>query len=61
MKIKFRNPFRKREDKKGETAGIKPLQQYYDRTEIDKTNTAYRLIIGQRSNRQDIQRSENYN
>lgn len=50
MKIKFRNPFRKREDKKGQTADIKPLQRYYDRTAIDATEASYRLIIGQRSN-----------
>lgn len=50
MKIKFINPFRKRENKKGETAEVKPLQQYYDRTAIDETNASYRLIIGQRSN-----------
>lgn len=50
MKIKFRNPFRKKEEKKGETAEIKPLQQYYDRTAIDATGAPYRLIIGQRSN-----------
>lgn len=50
MKIKFRNPFRKKEDKKGQTADIKPLQRYYDRTAIDATEASYRLIIGQRSN-----------
>lgn len=50
MKIKFKNPFRKREEKKGETAEVKPLQQYYDRTAIDATEASYRLIIGQRSN-----------
>lgn len=50
MKIKFVNPFRKREDKKGETAEVKPLQKYYDRTAIDATQASYRLIIGQRSN-----------
>lgn len=50
MKIKFRNPFRKREEKKGETAEVKPLQQYYDRSAIDATQAPYRLIIGQRSN-----------
>lgn len=50
MKIKFKNPFRKREEKKGETAEVKPLQKYYDRTAIDATEASYRLIIGQRSN-----------
>lgn len=50
MKILFKNPFRKREDKKGQTADIKPLQRYYDRTAIDATEASYRLIIGQRSN-----------
>lgn len=50
MKIEFKNLFRKREEKKGETQEIKPIQQYYDRTAIDETNAAYRLIIGQRSN-----------
>lgn len=50
MKIKFKNPFRKKEEKRGETTKIKPLQQYYDRTAIDATEAPYRLIIGQRSN-----------
>lgn len=50
MKIKFINPFRKKEEKKGETAEVKPLQKYYDRTAIDETQASYRLIIGQRSN-----------
>lgn len=50
MKIKFKNPFRKKEEKRGETTEIKPLQQYYDRTAIDATEAPYRLIIGQRSN-----------
>lgn len=50
MKIQFRNPFRKREEKKGKTAEVKPMQQYYDRTAIDQTGASYRLIIGQRSN-----------
>ena len=50
MKIKFKNPFRKKENKKGETAEVKPLQKYYDRTAIDATDASYRLIIGQRSN-----------
>jgi len=46
MKIKFKNPFRKKEEKRGETTEIKPLQQYYDRTAIDATEAPYRLIIG---------------
>lgn len=50
MKIQFKNPFRKREEKKGKTAEVKPMQQYYDRTAIDQTEASYRLIIGQRSN-----------
>lgn len=49
MKINFKNPFRKRKEK-GDTVEQKPVQLYYDRTEIDKTEAAYRLIIGQRSN-----------
>lgn len=50
MKIKFNNPFRKRESKKGETQSVKPKEQYYNRDAIDATGAAYRLIIGQRSN-----------
>lgn len=47
MAVKFRNPFRKRTD----TGAIdKPKVRYYDRTEIDNTGAAYRMIIGQRSN-----------
>lgn len=52
MKIKFQNPFRKRKDKVNtnamEVEQVKPI--YYDRTAIDETGAAYRLIIGQRSN-----------
>lgn len=52
MKIKFKNPFRKRKDKINtnamEVEQVKPI--YYDRTAIDETGAAYRLIIGQRSN-----------
>ena len=54
MKFQFKNPFRKRESKKGETSEIKPIEQYYNRDAIDATNAAYRLIIGQRSNRQNL-------
>lgn len=50
MKIQFKNPFRKREENKGKIVETKPIQQYYDRTAIDETGAAYRLIIGQRSN-----------
>lgn len=50
MKIQFKNLFRKREENKGQIVETKPIQQYYDRTAIDATNAAYRLIIGQRSN-----------
>lgn len=52
MKIQFKNPFRKRKDKVNtnamEVEQVKPI--YYDRTAIDETGAAYRLIIGQRSN-----------
>ena len=50
MKFQFRNPFRKKPAKQGETADIKPIEQYYNRDAIDATKAAYRLIIGQRSN-----------
>ena len=50
MKIKFKNPFRKQVENKGEITAVKELEQYYNREPIDSTNAAYRLIIGQRSN-----------
>lgn len=50
MKINFRNPFRKREEKKGQTEEVKPLERYYNRDAIDATEASYRMIIGQRSN-----------
>ena len=40
----------KKEEKKGDTADVKPLEQYYNRDAIDATGAPYRLIIGQRSN-----------
>lgn len=61
MKFQFKNPFRKRENKKGETTDVKPIEQYYNRDGIDATNAPYRLIIGQRSNRQNLQCIKNYN
>lgn len=47
MKIQWKNLF-----KKSPTVApaSKDLQQYYDRTAIDETGAAYRMIIGQRSN-----------
>lgn len=57
MKFKWKNLFKKEET--NQSAPEKELELYYDRSAIDETNASYRLIIGQRSNRQDIQRSEN--
>lgn len=57
MKFKWKNLFKKEET--NQSAPERELNQYYDRTAIDETNASYRLIIGQRSNRQDIQRFEN--
>lgn len=58
MKFKWKNLFKK-EVAPQDVASEKELNQYYDRTKIDETNASYRLIIGQRSNRQDIQCIEN--
>lgn len=52
MSIKFKNPFRKKGLNKGEVK--KTTTEYYDRTKIDETGAQWRLIIGQRSNRQII-------
>lgn len=50
MGFNFKNLFRKREDD-----GIKAVtSDYYDRTEIDSTGANWRIIIGQRSNRQEL-------
>ena len=57
MKFEWKNLFKKEET--NQSASEKELNQYYDRTKIDETNASYRLIIGQRSNRQDIQCIEN--
>lgn len=58
MKFKWKNLFKK-EVAPQDVAPEKELNLYYDRTKIDETNASYRLIIGQRSNRQDIQCIEN--
>jgi len=58
MKFKWKNLFKKEET--NQSTPEKELNQYYDRTAIDETNASYRLIIGQRSNRQDIQRSKDH-
>lgn len=51
MKISFKNLFRKRKElEESVTSG----SLYYDRTMIDETKANWRLIIGQRSNRQII-------
>lgn len=57
MKFKWKNLFKKEVAPQDTTS--KELELYYDRTAIDETNASYRLIIGQRSNRQDIQCIEN--
>lgn len=57
MKFEWKNLFKKEET--NQSTSEKELNQYYDRTKIDETNASYRLIIGQRSNRQDIQCIEN--
>ena len=50
MSIKFKNPFRKKSLNKGKVKTT--TTEYYDRTQIDETGANWRLIIGQRSNRQ---------
>lgn len=50
MSIKFKNPFRKKSLNKGKIK--QTTTEYYDRTQIDETGANWRLIIGQRSNRQ---------
>ena len=48
MGIKFKNPFRKKNQNKGKVK--EQTTEYYDRTQIDETGANWRLIIGQRSN-----------
>lgn len=52
MKIEWKNLFKKKKDSNEPPAAdsSKELKQYYDRTEIDKTEASYRMIMGQRSN-----------
>lgn len=50
--VKFENPFRKNKDKSTPKKTV--LEKYYNIKPIDDTNAVYRLIIGQRSNRQDL-------
>lgn len=50
MGFNFKNLFRKRDD-----SNVKATtESYYDRTEIDSTGANWRIIIGQRSNRQEL-------
>lgn len=50
--MKFKNLFKRQ---KGLVDNAKKeMQMFYDITPIDNTNAVYRLIIGQRSNRQNI-------
>lgn len=49
MGFNFKNLFRKNKDEV-----IKTTSGYYDRTEIDSTDANWRVIIGQRSNRQEL-------
>lgn len=51
--MKWRNPF-KRQKGINENIEEKEIKDFYDITPIDETNAVYRLIIGQRSNRQDL-------
>ena len=48
MGFKFTNPFRKKDQNKGQVK--EATGGYYDRTKIDETGAQWRLIIGQRSN-----------
>ena len=48
MALKFKNPFKKRQQI--ETNEEKILKDFYDISPIDETNAVYRMIIGQRSN-----------
>ncbi len=51
MNISFKNLFRKRKQEEPEQG---TTSVYYDRTMIDETKANWRLIIGQRSNRQIV-------
>lgn len=50
--MKWRNPFKRQKGLVDNTE--KEIKDYYDINPIDETNAVYRLIIGQRSNRQNI-------
>jgi hypothetical protein len=44
LEFKWKNLFKKEVAPQGTTS--KELSQYYDRTKIDETGAAYRMIIG---------------
>ena len=50
MGFNFKNLFRKNDN----TEIVKTVSGFYDRTEIDSTGANWRVIIGQRSNRQKL-------
>lgn len=50
--VKFVNPFRKNKEKSTPKKTV--LEKYYNIKPIDDTNAVYRMIIGQRSNRQNL-------
>lgn len=60
VKLSLKNLWRNRFKRDEEVQEEKELLDYYDITPIDETNAVYRLIIGQRSNRQDIQRLQTH-
>ena len=56
--MKWRSPFKRQKGLVDNTE--KEIRDYYDITPTDETNAVYRLIIGQRSNRQNIQRLQTH-
>lgn len=50
MKFSWKSLFRKRNNK----SIVESQDEFYDIDPIDKTGATYRVIIGQRSNRQNV-------
>lgn len=52
--MKWKNPFKRKKGIVEDNSIEKEIKDFYDIKPIDETNAVYRMIIGQRSNRQNI-------
>ena len=58
--MKWTNLFKRNKGVIEDNNTEKEIKDFYDIEPIDNTNAVYRLIIGQRSNRQDILSLQTY-